>query len=157
MKRKQAPAKSRAVSVKSVVPASEAAFDDIVKMIEQSRHRAVQAVNTILVDLYWQIGGYLAGRIETDGWGKGTVEALSAHVQPRQPGIRGFSPQNLWRMRQFFEAWRGRPKLSALLRELPWTQHMTILGQSKRPEEQEFYLRRCIAERWSRRRCERRC
>lgn len=76
-------------------------------------------------------------------------------MQRRQPGIRGVSPQNLWRMRQFVEAWRGRPKLSALLRELPWTQHLIILGQSKRPEEQEFYLRRCIEERWSSRELER--
>jgi hypothetical protein len=43
-------------------------------------------------------------------------------------------------MRQFVEAWRDGPKLSALLRELPWTQHVIFLGQSKRPEEQEFYL-----------------
>ncbi len=78
-------------------------------------------------------------------WGKGTLSELSVHVQRRQPGLRGFSPQNTWRMRQFVEAWRDRPRLSALLRELPWTQHMTILGQSKRPEAQEFYRRRRIA------------
>lgn len=59
------------------------------------------------------------------------------------------------RMCQFFEAWRDRPKLSALLRELPWTQHLIILGQSTRTEEQEFYLRRSIEERWSSRELER--
>ena len=41
------------------------------------------------------------------------------------------------------------------MRELPWTQHLIILGQSKRPEEREFYLRRCIEERWSSRELER--
>lgn len=155
MNRRKAPTKPRAAVVKPVASAPEAAFDEIVAMIEQSRHRATQAVNALLVDLYWQIGEYLSRRIEADGWGKGTVVELSAHVQRRQPGIRGFSPQNLWRMRQFVEAWRDRPKLSALLRELPWTQHLIILGQSKRPEEQEFYLRRCIEERWSSRELER--
>lgn len=119
MNRKKAPAKSGAGSAKPMPLAPEAAFDDIVRMIEQSRHRAVQAVNAVLVDLYWQVGGFLASRIEADGWGKGTVEALSVYVQQRQPGIRGFSPQNLWRMRQFFETWRDRLKLSALLREVP--------------------------------------
>ena len=155
MKAKKAPTKSRAKPATVIATAPEAAFDEIVRMIEGARHRAVQLVNAVLVDLYWQVGGDLAGRIEVDGWGKGTVEALSVYVQRRQPGIRGFSPQNLWRMRQFFETWRGRPKLSALLRELPWTQHMIILGQSKRPEEQEFYLHRCIEERWSSRELER--
>jgi predicted nuclease of restriction endonuclease-like (RecB) superfamily len=90
-----------------------------------------------------------------DGWGKGTVRELARYIQRHQPGIQGFSPQNLWRMRQFFDAYRVEPKLSALLRELPWTQHMIILGQSKRPEEQEFYLRLCVAERWSSRELER--
>lgn len=49
--------------------------------------------------------------------------------------------QNLWRMRQFFEAYRNDPKLSPLVRVLPWTFNLVILGQSKRPEEREFYLR----------------
>ena len=154
-KRTKKPAKTRAASPTPTALRSEAAFDEIVAMIEQSRHRATQVVNAVLVDLYWRIGEYLSSRIEADGWGKGTVGELSTYVQRRQPGIRGFSPQNLWRMRQFVEAWQDGPKLSALLRELPWTQHLIILGQSKRPEEQEFYLRRCIEERWSSRELER--
>jgi DUF1016 N-terminal domain len=49
------------------------------------------------------------------------------------PGIRGFSLQSLWRMRQFFEEYRHKPKLSALLRELPWSSnlHILIVGGDK--------------------------
>ena len=43
----------------------------------------------------------------------------------------------------------------ALLTQLPWTHHLIILGQSKRPEEREFYLRMAIRERWSSRELER--
>jgi hypothetical protein len=32
-------------------------------------------------------------------------------------------------MRQFFETYRNQPKLSALLRELPWTLNLLILGK----------------------------
>jgi predicted nuclease of restriction endonuclease-like (RecB) superfamily len=46
-------------------------------------------------------------------------------------------------------------KVAALLRQLPWTHHLIILGQSKRPEEREFYLRLAIRERWSKRELER--
>ncbi len=120
-----------------VVPSQ---FDETAAVIGQSRPRTTRVVNAVLADLYWRIGEKLSSRIEADDWGKGTVGELSTYVQRRQPGIRGFSPQNLWRMRQFVEAWRDGPKLLALLRELPWTQHVIILGQSKRPEEQEFYL-----------------
>lgn len=39
-------------------------------------------------------------------------------TQRAQLGIRGFSPQNLWRMRQFYDTYRAQMKLSTLLREL---------------------------------------
>jgi predicted nuclease of restriction endonuclease-like (RecB) superfamily len=41
------------------------------------------------------------------------------------------------------------------VRQLPWSHHLIILGQSKRPEEREFYLRLAIRERWSKRELER--
>jgi predicted nuclease of restriction endonuclease-like (RecB) superfamily len=43
----------------------------------------------------------------------------------------------------------------AFARELPWSHHLVILEQSKRPEEREFYLRLAIRERWSKRDLER--
>jgi predicted nuclease of restriction endonuclease-like (RecB) superfamily len=58
-------------------------------------------------------------------------------------------------MRQFFETYRGNAKLSALVRDLPWTHNLVILGQSKRAEEREFYLRMAVQEKWSSRELER--
>jgi predicted nuclease of restriction endonuclease-like (RecB) superfamily len=58
-------------------------------------------------------------------------------------------------MRQFYEAYRHDAKVSAPLRQLPWTQNLIILNQSKRPEEREFYLRMAIQEKWSSRELER--
>jgi predicted nuclease of restriction endonuclease-like (RecB) superfamily len=58
-------------------------------------------------------------------------------------------------MRQFFEAYRGNQKVSALLRQLPWTHHLIILGQAKPPETREFYILTAIRERWSSRELER--
>ena len=41
-------------------PVSEqAAFEEIVRLIEQSRLQAVRAVNTTLIDLYWNVGEYI--------------------------------------------------------------------------------------------------
>jgi hypothetical protein len=58
---------------------------------------------------------------------KGTVVQLAAYIAQPEPGIRGFSPQNIWRMRQFFEAYRYEPKLSTLSRELLWSSNLHIL------------------------------
>ena len=131
------------------VPAPmDAAFAEVVKLIHTSRQQALRAVNTELMDLYWRIGEYLHHKIEADGWAKGTVVQLAGYIAQREPGLRGFSPQNLWRMRQFFEAYRGDSKLSPLLRVLPWSSHLHILSRAKRSEEREFYLRMATQNRW---------
>ena len=86
---------------------------------------------------------------------KGTVFQLAAYIAQREPGKRGFSAQNLWRMRQFFEAYPAAAKLSTLVRVLPWTHNLIILAQSKRAEEREFYLRMAVQQRWGKRELER--
>ncbi len=126
----------------------DAAFAEVVGMIQAARGRALQAANTELVDLYWRLGDYLHHKIEADGWAKGTVVQLAAYVARREPGLLGFSAQNLWRMRQFFAAYRDNTKLSPLLRVLPWSSHLHILSRAKRPEEREFYLRMAVQHRW---------
>ena len=130
-------------------------FSEITRLIESARQRAYQAVNTALIELYWQVGAYLSGKIKAAEWGAGVVEQLAQHIATTQPGLRGFSAKNIWRMRQFFEAYRDSPILSALLRELPWTHNLIILSRSKRPEEREFYLKRAAQEKWSSRELER--
>jgi len=59
-------------------------------------------------------------------------------------------------MKQFYEIYREREKLSPLARELPWSHNLLILGKTKSDEEKEFYLRIAIKERWSKRELERR-
>lgn len=124
-------------------------FDEVVQLIEEARRQATRAVNVKLIELYWKIGAVISRRIESDGWGKGTVQKLAAYLSRTQRGARGFSPQNLWRMRQFFEAYRDAPDLSKLVRELSWSANLYILGGTKRPEEREFYLRMAIKKGWN--------
>ena len=147
--------RSKAISKAMGESPIEGAFDEIVELIRAARQQAARAVNTELIELYWRIGDYLHRKIESDGWARGTVVQLAAHIAQREPGLRGFSPQNLWRMRQFFVAYRGDPKLSPLVRVLPWTHNLIVLGQSKRLEEREFYLRMAVQEHWSKRELER--
>jgi predicted nuclease of restriction endonuclease-like (RecB) superfamily len=122
-------------------------FEDVLRLIDAARGRAVAAVNKELIDLYWSIGERISHKIAADGWGQGTVEALAEHIRRRQPNARGLSASNLWRMMQFFETYRGQPKLAALLRELSWSHNLAIMSRSKRDEERELYLRLAIRER----------
>ncbi|MDD2670727.1 DUF1016 N-terminal domain-containing protein, partial [Zoogloea sp.] len=78
-------------------------FAEITRLIDSARQRAYQAVNTTLIELYWQVGAYLSGKIAAAEWGEGVVEQLAQHIATTQPGLKGFTRRNLFRMRQFYE------------------------------------------------------
>ena len=130
-------------------------FAEITRLIDSARQRAYQAVNTALIDLYWQVGAYLSGKIKAAEWGEGVVEQLAQHLASTQPGLKGFTRRNLFRMRQFYEAYPDPQLVTALLTQLPWTHNLIILSRSKRPEEREFYLKMAAQEKWSSRELER--
>lgn len=130
-------------------------FFHVVDLIKQSKHKVFAAVNTELIDLYWKIGEYISRKVQSDGWGQGTVEELSIFIQKEMIGSKGFSPQNLWRMKQFYEVYSASPILSPLVRELTWTNNLIILSKTKSIEEKEFYIKLSIKEKYSKRELER--
>ncbi len=135
----------------------EAGFAQVTALIEAARQRAVRAVNVELIDLYWEVGGIISRKIAAAEWGDGVVEQLATHIARTQPGLRGFTRPNLFRMRQFFEAYRDDADVLALVRRLPWTHHLIVLGQSRSAEERVFYIRMAVQEHWSKRELERQC
>jgi predicted nuclease of restriction endonuclease-like (RecB) superfamily len=156
VKRKREPTKkSRTRGATISTAPHEPEFREVLALIEGARERAFHAVNTELIDLYWRVGGAISRRIAANGWGKSTIASLAYYIRSAQPNLRGFSSQNLWRMRQFFDTYDGYSKLSALLRELSWTCNLLILGRCKTPEEREFYLRLATREKWPSRQLDR--
>lgn len=135
--------------------ATDDRFNEVLALIQSAKQQAMQAVNTQLIELYWQVGAYISRKLEKAEWGDSVVSQLAEHLATTQPGLRGFTRRNLFRMRQFYEAYRGDEKVSALLTQLPWTHNLLILSQSKRPQEREFYLRLAVQEKWSTRELER--
>ena len=147
------PNDANASSLKPV--AQDEVFSEIVRLIAASREKAIRSVNTALIELYWEVGAMISRKIEAAEWGDGVVDQLAQFIARTEPTLRGFTRRNLFRMRQFYEAYREDPIVSPLVTQLPWSHHLIILGQSKRPEEREFYLRLAIRERWSKRELER--
>ncbi len=132
-----------------------ATFAEVVHLIEQARQRAYRAVDTELVRLYWSLGEYISAKLAAAEWGEGVVDNLAQHLARTLPGQRGFTRRNLFRMRQFFETYRGDEKVTPLVTQLPWTHNLIILTQSKNLEEREFYLRMAVQQRWGKRELER--
>jgi len=124
-------------------------FFDIIQLIKQSRTNAISAVNAELINLYWAIGQYISRKIESSEWGDSVVLELAKFIQTSEPNLKGFSDKNLWRMKQFYEAYRGHPKLSTLLREISWSHNLAIFSRCKITEEREFYLKMSTRENYS--------
>ena len=124
-------------------------FEHITHLIENARQRIFQKVNTEIIELYWEIGSYLSQQTEENLWGKAVVEQLALHIKKTNPNINGFSSQNLWRMKQFYETYKGSQKLSTLSREIPWSHNLAIISGTNSEQEKEFYIRLVIKERLS--------
>jgi hypothetical protein len=69
--------------------------------------------------MYWELGRQIVESQEEHGWGKSIVEQLSIDLVAAFPHEKGFSPSNLWRVRQFYIVYRDLPNLAQAAREIP--------------------------------------
>ena len=130
-------------------------FRTVLDYIRQAKSTAFIQVNTTLIELYWNIGKLVSSKVESSDWGKGVVKELSEFIKESDPSIKGFSDKNIWRMKQFYETYKEDEKLSALLREIPWTHNTVIFSRCKTSEEREFYIKLTSKEKYSHRELER--
>ena len=114
---------------------------DVKERVRATQYAALKAVNKELVGLYWDIGRMIAERQKVEGWGKSVVEQLAKDLREEFPGVRGYSAQNLWYMRQFFLEYHEDVKLQPLVGEISWAKNLVIMGRCKDPLEREFYIR----------------
>lgn len=128
---------------------TQASFESLLRQIQQARQKAFAQVNTVLIDLYWQVGRTLSDKVENEAWGKGVVRELSIYIGRNAPDIKGFSDKNLWRMKQFYETYQGDEELASRVRELPWSHNLAIFSRCKSREERAFYLVLATRDRYS--------
>jgi predicted nuclease of restriction endonuclease-like (RecB) superfamily len=113
---------------------------EIKERIRAAQYAALRAVNRELIDLYWDIGRLIVERQTGETWGSSVVQNLARDLQREFPGVSGFSAPNLYKMRQFYEAYRANENLSPLVREISWTKNLVILERCSGDAEREFYI-----------------
>ena len=111
------------------------------------RTRAVQAVDTELVDTYWRIGQHIVefeqqGKARAD-YGTALIERLAQDLKLRHG--RGFSRSNLVYMRLLYLRYPISQKPS---HQLSWSHYVELLKLDDELER-SFYEKQAIAERWS--------
>ncbi|NEZ64005.1 DUF1016 domain-containing protein [Leptolyngbyaceae cyanobacterium CCMR0082] len=138
----------------SITPSSDSAYQDFLRAIKsqvvQSRVGAARAVNRSLIEFYWSFGQLIVERQEALGWGKAVVERLSADLKQEFPEIKGFSPQNLWLIRQFYTEYQQTPNLQQLVGEIPWGHNILIMQRIKDEAARHYYLEATARLGWTR-------
>ncbi|QKF77460.1 PDDEXK nuclease domain-containing protein [Arcobacter defluvii] len=123
-------------------------FQTVLSQIQNAKQKAYSSVNTILIELYWEIGKYISTKTTQENWGKGVVKELATFLKEKDPTSKGFGDKNLWLMKQFFETYKEDEKLYTLCREISWSNNRRIMSLQT-IEEREFYLVLSIKNRYS--------
>jgi predicted nuclease of restriction endonuclease-like (RecB) superfamily len=110
------------------------------KKIKNIRLQTAYSANKVLIELYWWIGENIVKNQEKHGWGKGIVEQLSKDLKSAFGGKAGFSPQNLWYMRQFYLEYKNKPDLQQLVGEIPWGQNLLLMSKVKDDDAKTYYI-----------------
>ena len=62
-------------------------FEDIKQEVLKSQYKAMQAVNTEMIYMYWNIGRIISANIK---WGNKFVDSLAVDLKNEFPNIQGF-------------------------------------------------------------------
>ena len=115
-------------------------FNEVLTLIQKAKRQVYKQANNILMELYWDVGHYISDKTGKERWGKGTVKELADYIKKIDPSIGGFSEQNIWRMKQFYETYETNEKLLPLVKQVSWTNNLSIMSGRKSNEKKEFYL-----------------
>ncbi len=126
-------------------------YQDLIQQIggllSLGRQKAVQSVNTILVQTYWQIGRHI---VEFEQKGNGRAEYGSQLFERLSKDLtqlygKGFSRSNLLYMRKLYNSFPISETLSHIL---TWSHYFEILKADSDLEIQ-FYSKQAENEKWS--------
>ena len=135
---------------KSYTIKSYASFLEQLKVrVRQSQLKASIAVNTELIQLYWDIGKSIVEKQEQEGWGANIIEKLCEDLQNAFPGISGFSRANIFRIRAFYQAYAKVAQAARQFQDypifkIPWFHNVTLIQKIKDNEERLWYTQQVI-------------
>lgn len=159
--------------------APETLYRDIRGILESARSSAYRAVNTAMVQAYWQVGRLIVEH-EQGGKGRATYgEAVLEDLSRRLTADfgRGFDPSNLRYMRLFFQRFQNRDAVrhrlpsqgirdalrhestgtddpGDLRPELSWT-HYRLLLSVEDARARDWYMNEAADQHWSTRQLDR--
>lgn len=122
---------------------------NIKSQIDTARKQLAVSVNQRLTLLYWKIGqtidSYILNKSRA-AYGNEIIATVSRELSSQYGN--GYSVSALWRMVQFSKQFTNEKILATLSRELSWS-HFIELIAIENATQRTFYVKFCIAEKWS--------
>jgi predicted nuclease of restriction endonuclease-like (RecB) superfamily len=147
-------------------------ISEIKEKISSAQIKASLAVNTEMLNLYWDLGQIIFEKLSVSNWGTKVVENISKDLQNSFPNLEGFSKRNLMFMKQWVEFYQNannkhveivkqlvsqfpmnqnQPENIKLIASLiPWGHNILIIQKIQNIEEAIFYIIKTIENNWSR-------
>ena len=125
-------------------------INEIKTILKNARQKAYTAVNSAMVEAYWEIGRRIVeeeqrGK-ERAEYGKEIVENLSKELT--EEFGKGFSRRTLWEMRKLYVYFSDYERVRTLFAQLTWSHFQKVLRVSDE-NARIFYLTEAAENMWS--------
>ncbi|MCE5360675.1 MAG: DUF1016 family protein, partial [Acidithiobacillus sp.] len=129
-------------------------LSDLKTRFRQVQLKAAVAVNTELLQFYWQLGADIINKQATQAWGSGFLTQLSTDLMREFPEVKGFSKRNLEQIRRWYVFWNQVPEIAkqaaSQLFVIPWWHNVVIISKCSSHSEALYYVQQTQAHGWSR-------
>ena len=125
-------------------------LNDIKSAIRKAQTRAILAVNTEMILLYWETGKMIADRQIQEGWSSKVIPRLANDLKNEFADLKGYSERNLGRMLAFHKEYPDKTILPQLVAKLPWGHNILLMEKEKDINIRLWYAQQCMDNQWSR-------
>ena len=141
----------------------------IKQQIRSTKIRMIKTANTELIHFYWRLGQIISLKLKEQNWGDKVINKLSIDLRNEFPDMQGFSRQNLYYSKNFYEFYARQIHISPnnsivpqvegqlqiadnykIIFDIPWGHQKVIISKAQNIEEALFYAHQTLSNSWSR-------
>lgn len=117
--------------------------------IRSMQLKAAIAVNSALIEFYWELGRMITEKQSQTKWGDKLIDQVARDLKTEFPDMAGLSNSNLKyckRFYTFYQSSMGQQPVD----QIPWGHNILIFSKSRDTDEAGFYIQKTIENGWSR-------
>jgi predicted nuclease of restriction endonuclease-like (RecB) superfamily len=135
---------------------------EIKEKVRRAQLKAVVAVNSAVLEFYWELGADIVEKQKSAKWGSGFLAQISRDLMSEFPDVKGFSEPNLRFIKRWYDFYNNTKMNSVTacdqiaktqeksLFQIPWGHNRIIVTKCKTIDEAFFYVQKTIENSWSR-------